>query len=205
MPHLLIPLRISGLYLQNTPNLEGIMKGLVFTEFMSMVETKFGLDMIDDLIEETQPESGGAYTAVGTYSHQELVDMVVKLAEKTGAAAPDLIRIFGNHLAVVFATKFPSFFEETDNTLEFLKKIDNHIHIEVRKLYPDAELPVFQFDDSVKGEFKLVYSSERGFGDLALGLMEGVSKFYGESFNIARTDSLEGKIHISEFILRKAA
>lgn len=169
-----------------------------------MVEEKFGLDMVDDLIDEAAPASGGAYTAVGTYSHQELVDMVVVLSKKTGAQVPDLIKVFGHHLAVVFATKFPEFFAEVDNTLDFLKKIDNHIHVEVRKLYPDAELPVFKFDDSNGDEFKLTYSSERGFGDLALGLIEGVAKFYRQPFDIARADSQDGNIHITEFTLRKA-
>lgn len=181
------------------------MKGLVFTEFTSMVEEKFGEDMVDDLIDGTKPESGGAYTSVGTYNHQELVDMVVLLSEKVSVPVPDLIKTFGLHLAVVFAEKFGSFFDEVNNTLDFLKKIDNHIHVEVRKLYPDAELPVFAFDDSNADEFKLVYSSERGFGDLALGLIEGVSIHYNEPFNISRKDRQEGSLHITEFTLSKSA
>lgn len=27
---------------------------------------------------------------------------------------------------------------------QFLKNIENYIHVEVRKLYPDAELPTFE-------------------------------------------------------------
>jgi hypothetical protein len=181
------------------------MKGLVFTEFMTMVGDKFGEDMVDDLIDDTDPESGGSYTAVGTYNHQELVDMVVALSERTGAAVPDLINAFGHHLGGVFTAKFSDFFAEVDNTLDFLKKIDNHIHVEVKKLYPDAELPVFDFDDSNPEEFKLVYSSERGFADLAQGLIESTSKHYGETFNINRTDSTDGDRHVTEFVLSKAA
>ena len=181
------------------------MKGIVFTEFASMIADKFGDDMMDDLIDETDPESGGAYTAVGRYSHKELVNMVVLLSEKTGTPVPDLIKVFGNHLAVVFSQKFPDFFTEVDNILDFLKKIDNHIHMEVRKLYPDAELPVFDYDDSNADEFKLTYRSERGLGDLAMGLIEGVSNYYQQPFDIKRSDSQNGDLHITEFILTKAA
>jgi len=180
------------------------MKGLVFTEFMSMVEDKFGVDMVDDLIDETDPESGGAYTAVGTYHHEELVNMVVALSEKVDAPIPALINAFGHHLGGVFTAKFPDFFAEVDNTLDFLKKIDNHIHVEVKKLYPDAELPEFEFDDSNADEFKLVYRSERGFADLAQGLIEATSKHYDESFHISRSDQNQGDLHITEFILRQA-
>ena len=55
------------------------MKGIVFTEFSTMVESLFGEDMLDDLLDATDPASGGAYTSVGTYNHNELVDMVVEL------------------------------------------------------------------------------------------------------------------------------
>lgn len=38
------------------------MKGMVFTEFLDMVETKFSAAMVDDIIEDSQVASGGAYT-----------------------------------------------------------------------------------------------------------------------------------------------
>lgn len=177
------------------------MKGLVFTEFMNLVEEKFGEDMLDDLIDATNPASGGAYTAVGTYDHQELVAMVVELSERTGADVPTLIKTFGHHLAQVFSTKFGSFFEEVDNTIDFLKRIDDHIHVEVAKLYPDAELPEFSFDDRDPGRFCLDYASTRGLQDLAHGLIEAVSEHYGESFKIERQDSVDGNLHRSRFIL----
>ena len=38
------------------------MKGIVFSEFMELVEEKFGLETVDHLIESTDLASGGAYT-----------------------------------------------------------------------------------------------------------------------------------------------
>ena len=44
------------------------MKGMVFTELLDMVEDKFGIDMVDSIIEDADlPVSKGVYTAVGTY------------------------------------------------------------------------------------------------------------------------------------------
>ena len=60
------------------------MKGMVFTEFLEMVEDKFSADMVDDIIDDSAPPSGGAYTAVGTYDHNELVGMVVALSQRSG-------------------------------------------------------------------------------------------------------------------------
>ncbi len=164
------------------------MKGIVFAEFNEMVEEKFGMDMVDDLIDATDPASGGAYTAVGTYDHQELVNMVLELSRRSNIPASELVKTFGRHLAGVFSTKFESFFTECPDTLSFLKRIDDHIHVEVRKLYPDAELPRFSFDDSNPEEFHLTYESLRNFADLAHGLIEGCAEHYGESYAIERED-----------------
>ena len=47
------------------------MKGVVFTEFIEMVEDKFSADIADQIIEEADLPSGGVYTSVGTYDHAE--------------------------------------------------------------------------------------------------------------------------------------
>ena len=78
------------------------MKGIVFTEFSEMVEKMFGEEMLDDIIDSTQPKSGGAYTTVGTYDHAELVNMVVELNKRTEIPVPKLIYTFGEYLGVTF-------------------------------------------------------------------------------------------------------
>ena len=164
------------------------MKGIVFREFTDMVENQFGEAMVDDLIETTQPKSGGSYTTVGTYDHAELVAMVGVLSERTGLSGDVLVHHFGKHLAEVFSKKFPAFFDDCPNTFEFLKKIDNHIHVEVKKLYPDAELPKFTYIQHSEQEFELIYESQRNFAHLAHGLIEGCMEHFKEAFQIHRED-----------------
>lgn len=181
------------------------MKGIVFCEFIEMVNTQFSEEMSDDLIDATDPASGGVYTTVGTYDYNELVAMVVELSKRVNAPVPDLIHAFGLHLSKVFASKFNDFFSECATTVDFLKRIDNHIHVEVRKLYPDAELPVFSYEDLQEGQFKLTYESQRNFADLAHGLIEGCATYYNESFVIERHSLPSDKACSVEFILRPAA
>lgn len=183
------------------------MKGIVFTEFSEMVEGMFGEDMLDDLIDATEPKSGGAYTSVGTYDHVELVDMVVELHKRTDVPVNKLIYTFGEYLGNTFATKFNSFFEAAGSTLEFLKQIDNHIHVEVRKLYPDAELPGFSYKmgDTPEDPFELHYSSTRGFADLAEGLIASTSKYYGEQLKVERKDWVDDDVHHCIFSIHVVA
>ncbi|MFC6440692.1 heme NO-binding domain-containing protein [Bowmanella sp. JS7-9] len=162
------------------------MKGLVFTEFMSLVESTWGEDMVDDLIDEVNPPSGGAYTTVATYTYEELVSLVSALSEKTGIPVPQLVHTFGRYLGPRFASKFPLFFTTSPDLFDLLKKIDNHIHVEVRKLYPDAELPHFSFEQSQPDLLTMHYRSSRHLGDLAHGLIEACAEYYQTPIHIER-------------------
>jgi len=84
-------------------------QGIVFTEFLDMVEDRFTPEVADRMITAAAVPSDGAYT----------------------------------------------------------------IHVEVRKLYPDAELPTFTCDTSTPGRLTMLYRSSRPFADLAEGLIAG--------------------------------
>ena len=99
----------------------------------------------------------------------------------------DLVKAFGMHLSNAFLEKFPDFFKQCSNAIEFFKTIDNHIHTEVHKLYPDAELPSFAYFQSDEQHLELNYTSSRDFSMLALGLLEGTAKHYGQTLNITMT------------------
>lgn len=70
------------------------MKGVVFTEFMEMVEARMGLDMLDHIITEAALPNDGAYSSVGTYDHAELLRLVTALSNATGLSTSQLIFMF---------------------------------------------------------------------------------------------------------------
>jgi hypothetical protein len=162
------------------------MKGIVFTEFMEMVETRFSPEMLDDIIEDADLPHGGAYTSVGTYDHAEMVRLVEALSEHTGNPVRDLIQSFGHHLFDRFHVLYPHFFKGMTNALEFLLTIEDVIHVEVLKLYPDAQLPRFECVRHGPA-LEMVYHSPRHFDDLALGLIEGAIAHWGGSYTVSRT------------------
>lgn len=164
------------------------MKGIVFTEFIEMVEQAFSEETADRLLDECDLPSGGAYTAVGTYDHQEIVSMVVKLAEITGQPVPALVKAFGRHLFGRFFQLYPSFFAGIDSAMAFLAGIENVIHAEVRKLYPDAELPRFDVARPDRKTLVMTYHSDRHMGDLAEGLIEACIAHFGQPLRLERVD-----------------
>ncbi|MDD5390973.1 MAG: heme NO-binding domain-containing protein [Gallionellaceae bacterium] len=161
------------------------MKGMIFTEFMEMVEATWSLDMVDTLIAQSHVASGGAYTSVGSYPHEEMIALVGALSQETGVAAPDLIRTFGRHLFGRFALAYPRFLQGISGSFTFLSGIESVIHAEVRKLYPDAEPPSFEVTKTADSLI-LNYFSEHPFADLAHGLIEGCVAHFGEDIEVRR-------------------
>lgn len=160
---------------------------MVFTEFLEMVESVFSLDMVDDIIEDANPASGGAYTAVGIYDHEELVDLVMALSKRTHISPTALVHTFGKHLFSIFFRKFPGFFEGIEDSFSFLSSVEDFIHPEVLKLYPDAKLP--RFDCRLEGNtLEMIYRSSRHFADLAEGLIDGCSEHFAEKIIIQREE-----------------
>ena len=179
------------------------MKGVVFTEFLEMVEDRFSPEMADRIIEGAELPSGGVYTAVGTYDHSEMIQLVSCLSEETGIASAELVRSFGMYLFGRFHTIFPKYFEDVTSSFDFLQRIDHYIHVEVRKLYPDAELPSFDCDTSQPGCLRLTYRSSRPFAALAEGLIRGCVAHYGEAVDIAMEDLSDGTGTAARFLLTK--
>lgn len=168
------------------------MKGMVFTEFLEWVDGRFSFEATELLIEMSELPSGGVYTAVGTYDAQEMMTLVGNLSGTVGVPVSDLLRQFGRHLFKRFPSSFPAFFEGVSSTLEFLPRVNDYVHVEVRKLYPDAELPSFLCGTPDPGTLVMIYRSERNLADLAEGLILGCIDYFGESFVVRREDHPAG-------------
>lgn len=181
------------------------MKGIVFSEFIEMVETAFSPELADRIIVASDLPSGGAYTSVGTYDHAEMLTLVRHLAAATGVPADTLVKSFGHHLATRFTHLYPDFFAGVDSTFDFLETIERHVHVEVRKLYPDAELPTFTSNRAGDGRMYMLYQSRRPFADLAEGLIQGCAEYFGERVHLARHDRREGGYYLAEFELEQTA
>lgn len=155
------------------------MKGVVFTEFFRMVENTFGYEVADRIVTESKLESGGAYTAVGTYPATEMFALIGELSKETGMNGGQLQEAFGRYLFPRFAEGYPKLVEDSKGALEFLASIENYIHVEVLKLYPDAELPRFETKRMDDNTLEMIYHSKRRMSHFALGLIHAC----GEHFN----------------------
>ncbi len=179
------------------------MLGIVFTEFLDMVEDKFDLDTVDAILDDANVKSGGAYTAVGSYDHQEVVALVVALSRRTSVPIDDLIHTFGHHLTGRFAQLYPSFFENISDPFDFLETVDQHIHREVKKLYPNAQLPTISTERIDEQTMVVTYRSHRSFGKLAEGLIQGSLDHFNCQATLQMEDTSTGDASTARFVITK--
>lgn len=158
------------------------MKGMVFTEFLEMVENTWSLDVVDAVI--ARAGVSGAYTSVGTYPYSDMVALVGALAKETETPAESLVRTFGKYLFGRFVRAYPRFFDGVPDSVTFLAGIEDIIHAEVRKLYPDADLPSFDVRRSQDG-LEMTYFSSHPLPDLALGLIDGCLAHFDDGMVVA--------------------
>ncbi len=160
------------------------MKGIVFTEFLEMVEDKFGFEISDDILTNSDLESGGSYTAIGTYENSEMMTLVTALHKKTEIPVSDLLKVYGEHLFSRFRAMYGHFFDNAKDSFSFLESIDQYIHKEVLKLYPDAELPSFTTERTNPNELTMLYQSKRKMSDFAYGLILGCLSYFNEEADV---------------------
>lgn len=179
------------------------MKGIVFTEFLDMVEREFGIVVADNIVTNSELPSGGAYTAVGTYNHAEMVQLVTNLSKETNIPADDLLLTYAEHFFSVLADSYPAFIKGIPSAFDFFSSIENHIHVEVLKLYPDAELPRFETVLLNEKTLEMTYYSERKMASFARGLLNSAVVHFKEDITINQED-ISGDGGVVKFTLVKA-
>ena len=164
------------------------MKGFIFTNFLDFVEKSNGLDMVDEMLSECDLASEGVYSAFNSYEFDELVSLLTFVSKKTGIEPQVLLEAFGRFVFPYLIGKHSYIVEKYSNALDLIAGIESHIHIEVKKLYEDAELPTFSVVEKTQNSLTLIYTSSRGLTYFAIGLMRETLDFF----------KVKGKVSIVE-------
>lgn len=178
------------------------MKGLVFTTFYSYCEGAYGADLLEDLIEEADLPNKGAYTSVGTYPFGEMVALITGLVKRTGKDLRTILEEFGRYCFAKWVDYAPGQFRHR-SLFDILGSIDHFHETDVRKLYPDAELPSFQVESRDDRNLVLRYYSCKPLADLATGVIQGAAAHLGETVEVShRNVSGERGAHVRFEITR---
>lgn len=179
------------------------MKGIVFVELLKMAEDMLGEEVVDRVIDSADLPSGGAYTGVGNYPCAELMSLVSGFSKVTSVPEAELQRLFGHWMMTSFETHYPGFFKNKTNAFDMLDSIEEEVHVEVRKIYPDAELPSFNTHRVGDKQLKMTYQSSRPLAPFCKGLIEGCMTSFKEDAVIDMRDASIGNTTIAEFTVTR--
>lgn len=163
------------------------MKGIIFNLLEEVVTTRYGADVWDDMLDASSVD--GAYTAVGSYGDAEFRRLLTVLPADVLSSGNDPLRWFGRAAMPVLAERYPVFFTGHRSTRSFILTLNEIIHPEVRKLYPGADVPVFDLDDDLGEEQRVVlgYRSSRHLCRLAEGFIEGAAALFGDRADLRQS------------------
>jgi hypothetical protein len=165
------------------------MKGIVFNLLEQVVTDEHGEDAWDQILEAAGQE--GAYTAVGSYPDEQFMALVGAAVELLGVEADDLVRWFGKRSIPLLASRYPAFFDGHTSTRSFVLTLNDVIHPEVRKLFPGADVPTFDFRTPDENTVELAYVSSRKLCSFAEGLIEGAAENFGETVEMNQTECMK--------------
>lgn len=158
------------------------MKGIIFTEFLDIVENQFGLETCQQMLDRAN--DSGIYTSVGSYDHRQLVKLILALSDITTISAAQLQQTYGRLVFPHLLNILPIPHLENSDTFSFIEQVERHIHTEVKKLYPDTSPPQFHFIDKTHSTMTMDYFSARCMGYVCMGLLEGCAEYFQQSLEI---------------------
>ena len=106
------------------------------------------------------------------------------LSKITETPAPQLLVTYGRFIYPKLHAQLKGMGLEFGGSFELFSSLDNIIHPEVLKLYPDAELPNFNATKLNDHQLLLKYSSCRPFAHMAEGLTLGAAEHFDENLSV---------------------
>ena len=157
------------------------MKGILFNVVEDVVTEAMSADAWDDVIDEAHVD--GSYTSLASYPDTDLTAIVTAIASATGLSVGDTLKLAGRLGFKHLARRTPHVLDGIGGWQQLVGSLDDIIHPEVRKIYPDAEVPGFATTD-IDGGLRVVYTSRRQLCSLAEGLIVGGGEWYGHHLTV---------------------
>lgn len=153
------------------------MKGMLIKHFLDYVENTFGLHVVDYVIDKAS-STDGVYMSFQNYPTEELVALLSTISEEKNLPVGSLLENFGVYTIPLLLDQHPHIRDVYHHPLDLIEGVENHIHEQVLKLYPDSSLPTFNVVSRTDNQLVIEYNSPRDLPDLALGFMKGTLKYF---------------------------
>lgn len=160
------------------------MKGLVFNEFLSMVDEGFSPGTRERLIQICDLPSAGSYANSGIYDPGEMTILSTGLFALTGVPQEKFQGELGRRLFRRFVEAHPQFVDGMVSAAEFLPHVHEGAHEEASRLYPGAEPPTIVCERPSPGVIVMRYRSAAYLPAVADGMIRGCIEHFGDDMTV---------------------
>ncbi len=154
------------------------MKGILFNILEDFLEENVGEERLEDIVASCDLLTKDPFVAPGTYPDEDFLKIVQQSTKEFGCSQSEFLQQLGQFSFFKLADRYPGFVSPYQHPKDFLKTIENVVHVEVRKLYTDTYLPTFVYKEPSEQELIITYYSKRKLYHLMEGLIEGVAKYF---------------------------
>lgn len=166
------------------------MHPLVHIGLKEYVEGRYGLERWISFLDAAGVSQTRPYVRVGPYPDEELGAIVAAIATGTGTSANEVLEDFGAALAPQLIAMYPRLVRPEWRSLDLLCYTEEAIHQVVRHGQLGARPPVVRCRRLSPSTLHLSYESSRRLCPLAVGIMRGIGRHYGETLLIRHPECM---------------
>ena len=165
------------------------MRGLLFTDFVDMIESRYSLALADEVLSVAGLTAGGAYTTVGVYEFREFALLVDRVVERVQHSRAEILVEFGRFHFHKLRRLYPHLMTGVNDTFALLDRADHPIHTTVTSVHAGAEVPQLLFERLSATQARLEYRSPRGLAHIAEGIVLEAAAHYKQTIRIETTNA----------------
>ena len=179
------------------------MKGEIFNLLEGFIISLVGEEKFEEIYRVCLPnlETKQAYVGPESYPDKDFFQIVKRAVSVLGVEKEAAIKSFGKYCFPRLFAKIPESQRKYSNLKEFLLTINDVIHVEVKKLSPNATPPEFTYIDAGPNELVMVYKSKRKLYDFVEGMIESAAEYFLTTVFIRR-ETVEGSEESCKFHIK---
>jgi hypothetical protein len=174
------------------------MHGSIFVLLKDFVVKIYNEPMWYDLLKNAGVVHIG-YEERASYPDEEMNAILSAASYKTGLASSDLQEKFGEFIAPHLMNRYKSYLRPEWKTFEVLEFTEPIMHTAARSQDEAMSPPVLNTDRVSNTLIIIDYYSKRRMGSLAIGIIRGIARYFGEEDTISvvsKTESNAERVQI---------
>jgi len=165
------------------------MYGIIFVEMKYYFDTRFGSDLWNRLLKDSELESKG-YLPLQEYPDHEAISIISTASRISGKSFNEILEEFGEFLAPYLARMYRPLINPEWKTLDMIENVDKIIHRVVRIKNVGSHPPELNCSRLNSKEVLITYNSPRKMCGMAKGIARGIARIYNEKIIITETNCI---------------